>query len=123
MISPSYSYRARVARVIDADTLELDVDLGFHVTKRITCRLYGIDAYELRGPERARGLSARQFVIHWTATHCRDGWLLVNTIQDRQGKYGRWLAEIVGRNRQGHIVRLADSLLAAGHLKPPRMKL
>jgi len=51
-----YTYRARVVRVIDGDTVVLDIDLGFDIHHVKSCRLYGINAYELRDkdPERRR---------------------------------------------------------------------
>lgn len=45
-----YRYRAVVVRVLDGDTVILDVDLGFYVTVRQSCRLMGINARELHEP-------------------------------------------------------------------------
>jgi micrococcal nuclease len=53
---PTYQYRATVARVIDGDTAEVVVDLGFRVSVRAVLRLHGIDAPEVRGPTRPEGL-------------------------------------------------------------------
>lgn len=44
----TYVYAATVRRVMDGDTLELDVDLGFHVIARQSIRMEGGDAAELR---------------------------------------------------------------------------
>ena len=43
-----YTYKAKVTRVVDGDTVDALIDLGFdtHVKKRI--RLYGMDAWESR---------------------------------------------------------------------------
>ena len=51
-----YTYRARVVRVIDGDTVVLDIDLGFDIHHIKSCRLYGINAYELKDkdPEKKR---------------------------------------------------------------------
>lgn len=58
-----YEYRAKVLRVIDGDTIEVIADLGFDVSRRITLRLYGIDAPELSiSNERERGLLAKQYL-------------------------------------------------------------
>lgn len=45
-----YEYRAFVVRVIDGDTVIMDVDLGFYTYSRMSCRLYGINAIELNQP-------------------------------------------------------------------------
>lgn len=54
-----YQYKATIVRVIDGDTLELDAQLGFHVTKRVRVRLRDIDAPEIRGEERAAGRASK----------------------------------------------------------------
>lgn len=45
-----FEYAATVVRVIDGDTLVLDVDLGFSIWLRSSCRLAGVNAIELRHP-------------------------------------------------------------------------
>lgn len=42
-----YDYAATPVRVIDGDTVVLDIDLGFNITIRETCRMLGINAPEL----------------------------------------------------------------------------
>lgn len=49
MIAPLYRYRARLDRVIDGDTVVLDVDLGFRTWRTIYVRVAGVDT-----PERGR---------------------------------------------------------------------
>ena len=41
-----YTYRAKLVKVVDGDTVDLDVDLGFHTTLRIRGRLIGVDTPE-----------------------------------------------------------------------------
>ncbi len=55
-----YAYRAAVVRVIDGDTVILDLDLGFYVTVRMSCRLLGINAIELHAPG---GREARDYLV------------------------------------------------------------
>lgn len=50
MTSLPYTYKATVIRVIDGDTMIVDVDLGFYVTVRMSCRLYFINTRELSEP-------------------------------------------------------------------------
>ena len=49
-MSPSYTYNATVVRVVDGDTVLLDVDCGFYVIIRQLCRLAGINAIEHNKP-------------------------------------------------------------------------
>lgn len=45
-----YEYKAIVVRVVDGDTIILDVDLGFYTYVRMSCRLAGLNAIELSQP-------------------------------------------------------------------------
>jgi len=90
--APAYIYRAVVRSIYDGDTLRLDIDLGFSIWMRNeTIRLLDIDTPEIRGDERADGLTAKAFV----EAFCPPGsQVLIRTHKDRTGKYGRYLAEI-----------------------------
>lgn len=58
-----YEYKATVGRVIDGDTIIVDIDLGFHLTQHgMAIRLAGLDTPEIRGPERVHGLRYKEFV-------------------------------------------------------------
>ena len=65
MNRPSYEYRARVRRVIDGDTLDMDIDLGFEVVLASRVRLLGINTPEVVGVNKAGGLAATEFVREW----------------------------------------------------------
>ncbi len=56
----SYVYETRVFRVVDGDTLDLDIDLGFGVARKLRARLANINAPELSRP---KGRDARDFVV------------------------------------------------------------
>lgn len=60
-MAPHYTYSATVLRVIDGDTVEVELSLGFFVYSRLSCRLYGCNAIELHddgGPEARDHLAA-----------------------------------------------------------------
>ncbi|MEM9359958.1 MAG: thermonuclease family protein [Pseudomonadota bacterium] len=86
-----YQYAAEITDVYDGDTVTADIDLGFHTWRRgERLRLYGINAPEVRGSERAEGLvsrdALREKILHKEVIVC--------TIKDRKGKYGRYLARL-----------------------------
>lgn len=85
-----YEYRASLVRVVDGDTMELVVDLGFHITHTIMVRLLDIDTPETRGVQKTQGRAATQSAIDWFEMN--DDQLYVQT--KKTGKYGRWLARI-----------------------------
>ncbi|MEZ4746097.1 MAG: thermonuclease family protein [Calditrichia bacterium] len=86
-----YHYQAIVTSVYDGDTCTVDIDLGFSMwIKGEKLRLFRINAPEIRGAEREKGLVSRDFLRELI-----DGKeILVETIKDKKGKYGRYLAEI-----------------------------
>lgn len=105
-----YEYRARVLRVIDGDTLEAEIDLGFRVFLRGTLRLAGINAPEVHGPERPRGLAATRHLEELLKQFTpADGSVLIRTEKDRTEKYGRYLAVLVAGD-----VNVNERLVADG---------
>jgi micrococcal nuclease len=85
-----YVYKAKIVKVYDGDTVTAVVDLGFGITNKIKIRLYGIDTPEIRGDERPDGLVSRDRLRELIL----DKEVIIKTIKDRTGKYGRYLAEI-----------------------------
>jgi Micrococcal nuclease (thermonuclease) homologs len=54
---------AIVTKIIDGDTVDVSIDLGFDITVNKRVRFYGINAYETRGEEKPLGLLAKQHLI------------------------------------------------------------
>lgn len=55
-------YRARCTNVVDGDTVDLVIDLGFHLTATVRVRLLGINTPEMVGKDREKALEAKKFV-------------------------------------------------------------
>lgn len=81
-----YTYVARVRRVVDGDTLALTIDAGFDMWFDLNVRLLGINTPELKS---ATGKIARQYVARVLST---VDFVVIKTY--RQGKYGRYLADV-----------------------------
>ncbi len=47
-----YNYNAKITNVVDGDTFDFEIDLGFGITYKNRLRLYGVDTPEVRGSER-----------------------------------------------------------------------
>lgn len=89
-----YEYRASLVRVVDGDTMELVVDLGFHIKHTVMVRLLDIDTPEVRGIQKVRGRAATESAIDWFEMN--NDQLYVKT--KKTGKYGRWIARIFRKN-------------------------
>ena len=86
-----YHYKAEVIDIYDGDTIRANLDLGFgFVWHEMKFRLHGLDAPEVRGEERHDGLIARDALRVKLAG--QD--VVIETIKDKTGKYGRYLAII-----------------------------
>lgn len=96
MIAPAYTYRAELIRVIDGDTIVANLDLGFSVWVKQYLRLYGINAPEVVGEQKAAGIAAKEALKYRLGEGqvFMPPTLIVETFKDRQEKYGRYLARI-----------------------------
>lgn len=86
-----YTYKAKIIDVYDGDTVTAVVDLGFLHFQEMKLRLYGIDTPELRGAEKVEGKKVRDIV----RSMILDKDVTIRSYKDKQGKYGRYLANIV----------------------------
>lgn len=85
-----YDYKAKVQRVVDGDTVDLDIDVGFHMRALVRVRLVGVDTPEVYGPNACEeGKEASAF----TKDLLPEGQDVIVTTQ-KTGKYDRWLAII-----------------------------
>lgn len=87
-----YDYKARCVKVVDGDTVDLEVDLGFDVRYTIRVRVYGIDAPEVTGISKTAGLESKAYVERWIAAAGPN--LMITSHKDRRDKYGRYLADL-----------------------------
>ena len=87
-----YDYRCIIRRVVDGDTIDVDIDLGFDVWHRERVRVYGIDTPEVRGPKKAEGLVSAERVRELLPEGSQR---IIQIVFDRRGKFGRVLADFV----------------------------
>lgn len=113
MVPDVYAYNAKVERVIDGDSIDLSVDLGFHMTFFLRVRILGIDTPETRTrdlEEKKAGLAAKAYVQE----------LLTGTVRIRTVKtdsFGRWLAHLWYEADDGWH-SLSAELIKTGHAVP-----
>ena len=91
-----YEYRCKILRIVDGDTIDVDIDLGFGTwMHKERVRLVGIDTPESRTrdkEEKRFGLLSKQYL----KTHYPVGSMAVlRTHKDKTGKFGRILGEFI----------------------------
>jgi len=101
-----YEYKFKFTRVVDGDTVDGIIDLGFGILLKERIRIYGIDAPEVRlqssikdikerYAEKDRGLKAKsrlkELLIYGSK---QPEGLFITTFLDKKGKYGRILGDI-----------------------------
>lgn len=109
-------YEAKLRSIYDGDTIRIDINpgLGLRIVgkddKGEPIRLYGIDAWEVRGEEKPLGIKAREFVRDLI----QGRKIVIHTINDKEGKYGRLLAELFVKH-EGVWVSVNQELVNNGH--------
>jgi len=90
-----YQYKAEVKKIVDGDTFDILIDLGFDTYRYGRVRLYGVNTPESRTKnleEKKQGLAAKEFVNQWLIA--ADKKVNIETILDKNEKYGRILARV-----------------------------
>ena len=109
-----YEYSAKVRRVVDGDTVDVDIDLGFSITMtKQRIRMYGINAPESRTKdlkEKERGLKAKAYLKTLLGT----GSVILKTQIDGRGKYGRILGTFIVETGDG-LVNVNEMMVTTGH--------
>ena len=107
-----YEYTAKLDRVVDGDTCDALIDLGFNTWVKKRIRFKGVDTWESRTrdlEEKKKGLAAKAFTKD-LLENSDDGKFSI--ISYGTGKYGRVLGELFVK---GHEKSVNDLLIENGH--------
>ena len=91
-----YEYNCTVEKVVDGDTIDVVLDLGFDILYKSRVRLFGIDTPESRTrnkDEKARGKMAGSFLEE--AIEDGEKVVIQTKLKDSRGKFGRVLGDVV----------------------------
>ena len=98
-----YEYKCKVKRVVDGDTMDVVLDLGFNILHACRVRLAGIDTPESRTrdlDEKARGNLSKAYLKE---TIKGKKIVLKTKIKDAKGKFGRVIAEVWAEFEEGSL--------------------
>lgn len=107
-----YIYKIRVTRVVDGDTIDADIDLGFNMTLSKRIRLHGINTPETRTrdkQEKKRGLAAKERLQQ--IIDAQQGVLFLKSMD--QGKFGRCIGVLFEQDFDDQSIN--DMLVEEGH--------
>ena len=107
-----FGYSCKLVRVVDGDTCDAMIDLGFDVWVKNRIRFYGVDTWESRTrnlDEKKKGLAAKAYVKD-LLENSDDGKFSI--ISYGKGKYGRVLGELFVK---GHEKSVNQLLKENGH--------
>jgi micrococcal nuclease len=92
-----YHYRAKVLEIYDADTIRVELNLGFGLIWRgsdnrgVEIRLFGLNAPEMKGNDKEKGTISRDKLRE----QILGKEITIKTIKDKSEKYGRYLGIII----------------------------
>ena len=106
-----YEYKIKeVVKIVDGDTIDVVIDLGFGLYKKERVRLGGIDAPETRTKdlnEKKLGLEAKEYL-----TNCLNDATILTVITEKEGKYGRLIGWLYV---DGGVVSLNEQMIKEGY--------
>ena len=111
-----YEYKVKITRVVDGDTVDAEVDLGFDTFIKDRIRLMGIDTPESRTrnkKEKALGLAAKAYLKELLREN--KGNIILRTSKEGKGKFGRILGTLLIYDGMTSVNQM---LVNEGHARP-----
>lgn len=114
------SYRARCLRVVDGDTVDLQVDVGFMMTYTGRFRLGIVDTPELNSKdpaERELALKAKEQLAEWLKPGQTPTEWPLSVTTTKTDSFGRWLCLVMARDAEGKDLYVNQRLIDLGLAK------
>ncbi len=112
-----YIYRAKLDRVVDGDTVDALIDVGFDIWFKKRIRFKGVDTWESRTrnlEEKALGLKAKARTKELLEkVSSKSGYFRIKSYG--LGKYGRVLADVFIMDKDGKQWNINETLISEGH--------
>ena len=115
---PDYTYKVTVDRVVDGDTVDVLIDVGFKTKVFKRLRLVELDTEELRDRDPIRREGAQNAKARMEEILFNADAVFVQTYLDSTGKYGRLLATI-WVEKDGDLTNVNEQMVLEGFQKVP----
>jgi micrococcal nuclease len=112
-----FEYFCKLERVVDGDTIDVNIDLGFDIHHSARVRMMGIDTPETRTrnkAEKALGLASKARLKEMLKGQV----IKLATSKEGKGKFGRVLADVITIDADGKEFNCNAELIAEGHARP-----
>ena len=114
-----YEYKCKILRVVDGDTVDVDIDLGFGVwMHKERVRMMGIDTPESRTRDKVEDLFGEAAKARLAQLMAHGGKLITTEDrkgEDMKGKFGRILGDFEVERYEGQVEKVTDILVEEGH--------
>lgn len=107
-----YQYKGTVTNVVDGDTVDVTLEVGFYISLKLRFRLYGINTPELRTTTMTEGLASKARVSELLLNKT----CVIDTY--KPDKYGRWLGVFHVTDASGADINVNKTLIAEGLAVP-----
>ena len=110
-----FTYFCKLERVVDGDTIDVNIDLGFQVWHKARVRMLGIDTPESRTrnlEEKALGLASKSML-----KELLKGKQVKIECSKEKGKFGRVLAIVWTVDKEGQEIDINSQLIEEGHAR------
>jgi micrococcal nuclease len=107
-----YTYQCNTLRVIDGNTVDAIIDLGFNVTIRQRIKLYGVNVKDIRSADenvRQQAIASKQKLTELLGNN-----FVCETIVNKRGKAGRIMGKLSTIDKDGKKVDINQQLIDAG---------
>jgi len=112
-----FEYFCKLERVVDGDTIDVTIDLGFDIHHSARVRMLGIDTPESRTrnlAEKALGLASKARLKELL----KGKKIRLATSKEGKGKFGRILADVITIDKEGNEINCNTRLIEEGHARP-----
>ena len=125
-MGPSYEFPAAITYVVDGDTVDARIDIGFKIIYEERIRLLGLDtpeSFTSNKKEKVLGLAAKyrikELIASANALPKKRGKkdVVLKTSKDGKGKFGRILGEIWINSNTGDAINVNQVLIDEGHAR------
>ena len=103
-----YIYKAKLDRVVDGDTIDALIDVGFDIWFKKRIRFKGVDTWE----SRTRNLEEKALELIEKVSS-KPGYFRIKSYG--LGKYGRVLADVFIQDKEGKTICINEALIKEGH--------